>query len=584
MGLQVWLPLNGSLDNLGCSDLKFNNIDSTYTKSNTNGKFGLCYQNTSAGSGGIVSNKPINLGKNQSMFCWVNVTAFNAADDLGMGACGQHRYPNNTGMGITAKYISSTAAYLSVNTGNGSSRTFNTYCGKTLLNAGIWYHVGYTYDGNVVRLYVNGVLDGEHTVGVLSVPEDYVQIMCWSFGSGTTTNNTPYGGYKINGCVNDVRMYDHTLSPKEIKEISKGLALHYPLDNNGQGGTNLLTNGNSSATNNNYDLNGYSPGPIMVAGETYTLTICVTPAAGVTNYDAYVSSGYRNLASFAVSGTSKQIITRTFTASYYAGREPSVSSSYATIVLYRFPNNGTVTTNSTIHWAKLEKGSGETIAEWTPHYQANPWGKVISDTSGFRNHGVASVNLITEKGCKHYEDATTFDGSTTWIDVPVKNLMTNILNSQGTISFWCKEGNTGSRSVYFGGYSTGNFNIEMSGSNFRVYWNGSPDRYPTSVENNVWTHWAVTINKSSGFKTYKNGVLVDNYAASLATIPINGNFRIGWDFRNNNNSDGTVMEGAMSDFRIYATELTADDIKLLYQSPISISDNGSVFCKTLREV
>ena len=35
-----------------------------------------------------------------------------------------------------------------------------------------------------------------------------------------------------NGKLNDVRIYDHSLSPKEVKEISKGLILHYKLDGN----------------------------------------------------------------------------------------------------------------------------------------------------------------------------------------------------------------------------------------------------------------------------------------------------------------------------------------------------------------
>jgi len=62
-------------------------------------------------------------------------------------------------MGITIKYVSSTTGYLSVNTGTGSARTYNTYCGTTLLQANTWYHGGYTYDGTNIRIYVNGVCE-----------------------------------------------------------------------------------------------------------------------------------------------------------------------------------------------------------------------------------------------------------------------------------------------------------------------------------------------------------------------------------------------------------------------------------------
>ena len=55
---------------------------------------------------------------------------------------------------------------------------------------------------------------------------------------------TYYGGMQFFGKINDVRIYDHCLSNKEIKEIAKGLMLHYKLDN--------------VIENNVYDCSGYS--------------------------------------------------------------------------------------------------------------------------------------------------------------------------------------------------------------------------------------------------------------------------------------------------------------------------------------
>jgi hypothetical protein len=142
------------------------------------------------------------------------------------GILGQHRYPVCKGMGITMKYLSSTTGKLSVNTGNGNGgRTYNTYVGNTTLNAGKWYHVGYTYDNGAIKLYVNGALDGTYNV-VSSIVSDYIQIFGWSFVSGTTV----YGNYKLNGRIRDVRIYDHCLSAKEVKELSKGLILHYKFN------------------------------------------------------------------------------------------------------------------------------------------------------------------------------------------------------------------------------------------------------------------------------------------------------------------------------------------------------------------
>ena len=61
---------------------------------------------------------------------------------------------------------------------------------------------------------------------------------------------------------------------------------------------------------------------------------------------------------------SKQIISKTFTMAYYDGRTPDIYPSYGYAQLYRFPNDGTVTGNTTVHWFKIEKGNKAT--DWTP--------------------------------------------------------------------------------------------------------------------------------------------------------------------------------------------------------------------------
>ena len=224
MSLQLWLPLTQGteINNQGLSDATF--TSSGVTLATTDG-MGSCY--TSAGSGYIVSNKPIDLGNEQSMFCWVKPTIFNSSSSLS-GVCGQHRYTTMTGLGITLARSTDSTGYLSVNTGNGNGRTFTTYKGSTLLNANTWYHVGYTYDGNVIKLYVNGNLDGTFTVGKLTCKPDYFQCFAWSFGERNTTNQV-YNEYNLKGSLNDVRAYNHVLSIKEIKELAKGLMVYYPF-------------------------------------------------------------------------------------------------------------------------------------------------------------------------------------------------------------------------------------------------------------------------------------------------------------------------------------------------------------------
>lgn len=52
---------------------------------------------------------------------------------------------------------------------------------------------------------------------------------------------TTVSGNCFNGYLNDWRLYDHCLSPLEVKEISQGLILHYKLNGvSGGVGENLL--------------------------------------------------------------------------------------------------------------------------------------------------------------------------------------------------------------------------------------------------------------------------------------------------------------------------------------------------------
>ena len=253
MSLQVWMPLNGDLRNQGLSNLIFTNVNSNYTTIDNSGKIGKCYTNSSHTAGGLVSNATINLGQKQSMFCWFKFTNLLSSSSLGGNLVSQHRYSSNQGLGISIKYVSATTGYLSVNTGNGSSRTYNTYCGTTLLQANTWYHGGFTYDNGIIKIYINGNCENTVNIGQQSVPADYLVVFAWSLNS--TSGSEVHGNYKLQGSLNDVRVYDHCLSEQEVKKLAQGLVLHYPLNRGGMGQENLWRN---SSCQNNLDNMGQS--------------------------------------------------------------------------------------------------------------------------------------------------------------------------------------------------------------------------------------------------------------------------------------------------------------------------------------
>ena len=180
------------------------------------------------------------------------------------------------------------------------------------------------------------------------------------------------------------------------------------------GGRNLLLNSNEEATNNEYCIKGYVPSSPLVEGEQYTLSICVTPAAGVESFKAFLSGGYVVLGNLVVDGTEKQVLSCPFTAQYADGRTPTDDKAYANVRIYRFPNDGTVTANSTIHWAKVEKGNKAT--DWSPAPEEMASSKDLDSLEIGGRNLIAGTDKTTEyvgnKGTSTYKDvwfATTIE-------------------------------------------------------------------------------------------------------------------------------------------------------------------------------
>ena len=85
-----------------------------------------------------------------------------------------------------------------------------------------WHHIVYTVNDKSAIIYVDGKFVKNLTLAYnQQLNYEYIQL----------NGNISY--------INDFRIYDHCLSPKEIKEISKGLCLHYKLA--GPGRPNLLS-------------------------------------------------------------------------------------------------------------------------------------------------------------------------------------------------------------------------------------------------------------------------------------------------------------------------------------------------------
>lgn len=235
MSLQVWLPLNGTLENKGLATLTSSGT-ATYK---TGGKLGTnCFNLNSriTFTCSSLANKTIfsiafwaKVNDDETLSTdWVDIIGFN--DVSTGGTTGQLRWET---------------CYSSTNKTRGISGHDNTVYAITQYSAtsgtypvtvkNIWEHRVFTVSATKCSEYINGELKATYNV------------------NGGHLNGTFWIGQAgvVNGELQDVRIYDNILSETEIKKLSQGLVVHLPLNNNGLGQENLVTGVNTGSTETN---------------------------------------------------------------------------------------------------------------------------------------------------------------------------------------------------------------------------------------------------------------------------------------------------------------------------------------------
>lgn len=234
MGLQIWLPLIGDMHNQGMSGVT---VTSTSATVDANGKIGSCMKIVDA----VDLYYAPDFGTGSFSFCgWfkfnkaeittkVSTLTINATYKQPTGnLIGNNSYG---GIGITwnANNVYADGAFNSMSI-MGTIRTSTISArntGSFAVSFDTWIHIAllWDYEAKKLSIYKDGIHYASTTTPdfsdavIRSLIINYPGV--WS-GNGPSTT-IPFR-------ANDIRVYNHCLSAKEVKEISKGLACHYKLE------------------------------------------------------------------------------------------------------------------------------------------------------------------------------------------------------------------------------------------------------------------------------------------------------------------------------------------------------------------
>lgn len=602
MGLQIWLPLNGSIYNQGLDgDAITNSSGITYASI---GKIG----SQSLLSGSMTTSKNY-LGYEGTICFWIYITENSNKGMLyGNSDTGASLYNRKWSLFLYPTRNDLHCWGCQKDSKNSSPNGIWQLNGVIPDNK--WTHICITHNRSMQYIYINGI---------------QVAHKEWdSSGDITFDVSTPLMKNDVGRYLQDYRIYDNCLSPKQVKEISKGLICHYPLGEvDGKiGGRNLIKNGKGNVKA------GFFKNFPTVTDEYSEITLKSKKTYADIHIDGFVyrcreyTVGEKYTWSYDIMYTAWNFPTGSNRAEFWMGQRyanaPSGETSIGAwrgVTQHNLPvvgQNGcelnkwyhvekTITipeqasSNVGEHWfisfynsnanveasftariknVKLEKGNIAT--DWTPAPEddASFYDNVIYDTSGYCNNG-----SVTDSTCPtwssdtpRYKGSYVFNGNKQVIDTP------NVFHQEDiTISFWFKRlKDTNTRQFLFTIWE--GFSCELTADDIPLF------RIATDVShavdalsdkkitvNDGWTHFCGVYKNGEYSKIYINGQLKKSVSSAS---------KIYWNIHSSKigiyNSLNTYYNGQISDVRIYATALSDSDILELYQSSASVDNNGNL--------
>lgn len=557
MPLRIWLPLNNSYENRGTSGASV----TTGGVFETPGKLSsYCWRSSAPLS------IPYTYGSTErlSVAMWIKPNSAGAwTSILGWGHSDiANRIEISSAGGNEYRFFGGSTCLIGSNTTITSSLTNS-----------VWHHFAMVANGANVLFYLDGAL--------IKTVTQTSQVSA-TFGNDKTFY---FGGYRdvFNGYYNDVRVYDHALSQKEVAELAKGLMLHIPMYAGYTGvGTNLCAGWREMQAKSLsqwysvllYDSNFFG----LKSGDTYTYRIKITAPSNTgvkarvqyyTDGDHRTSEAQGTTVAAGTTGYSTVTATLTDTTRAYSRMELLISNA-----------DTSVTSPGTTYVGEVKLELGSTPTPWSSSTDAD---YAIKDCSGYQVSVGTNGTVPTVSGdTPRYGVSARINGSTgcIWpIADPIKSTTTEF-----TISVWFKTTTTSGNQCIWNGRSSSSSGSEAVGIfliNNTIRVDDSVETNSATISANTWYHLTVTWKSGGNKIVYLNGVQKTSVAVGNLTKS-NTKASIGRSSVADSLTQN-YFSGQMSDFRIYATALSADQVKELYSAPISVANTGACLSEQFTE-
>lgn len=610
MSLLAWWPLTGIL-----KDYSGNG----YTLTNTNsiidniGKMGKCYSFDGNCSRKLFIKNFPELTENFTWCVWFKPIDVSSKQFI----VSQGRDYSKFGMNITLGN-NKLCIYIGTNT---------LIQSKLTLEINKWYHVALTSKGTNCRLYINGNLDTEFTRTTMDYSESQKVLVIGKMAHNYSSDST-YFPFK--GKINDVRIYNNSLSKKEIYDISKCKMIHYKLDNPyEEPSVNIVSQSELGGFIN--DGGGTWEGHYAVKSIEEYSTPFGNKKVGKTVITYKGSGGGGSRMAIARLKPSTVKPNTQYSVGYYLWADDNLNYINPNMIYIReYNSSSTQVKEFGIAVREKIKYLGNkwyyiyntfTTTQNTANFEVNlyvyPYKNIVyrylnimveekksntpftysnreslvGDCSGFRNH--ATTTLLESPYWT--EDSKIGFGSFKFENTSklsngyyrhIKSKEEILIPEQGTLSFFLKsEGTQNSDNKYAAGFT--NF-CSMNNNNWLglIYYD-TADHYVTQLTNinfndDKWHMYTVSWdNINHKIILYKDGVKQAELKSTPNMFHVNTRrlFVVGsaWSVAYGG------YTGKISDVRVYATVLTDTDVSSLYKVMGSLGKNSSLSIKNIKE-